>query len=187
MLVSNNSYELATTYLQVFLHWMFCSELVLSYSCFYFVVTCHFIPVWGPSILRANLSSTEKSAAGKVGLTLPRWKRRSSIHSGAGLWRFDDVPGVAKTDILLWGWKVNCNKIIVLQHVTLQYLKKCLFWMKIDNFWLFHNSSGIKNRFQQLWKYKIFKHCQLPCIPCLGKMHIKLQWYNIFPFVAFAT
>jgi len=29
--------------------------------------------------------------------------------------------------------------------------------------------------------YKIFKHRELPCIPCLGETHIKLQWYNIFP------
>ena len=69
MLVLNNSHELATTYLQVFLLWMFCSELVLSFACVYFVVTGHFIPVWGLSILRANLASTEKSAAGKLGLT----------------------------------------------------------------------------------------------------------------------
>jgi len=51
---------------------MFCSELVLSFSCVYFVVTGHFIPVWSLSILRAYLASTVKSAAGKVGLTLPR-------------------------------------------------------------------------------------------------------------------
>ena len=54
-----------------FLLWMFCSELVLSFACVYFVITGHFLPVWGLSILRANLESTEKSAAGKVGLTLP--------------------------------------------------------------------------------------------------------------------
>ena len=45
MLVLNNSYELATTYLQVFLLWMFCSELVVSFACIYFVVTGQFIPV----------------------------------------------------------------------------------------------------------------------------------------------
>ena len=45
MLVLNNSYELAATYLQVFLLWIFCSELVLSLACVYFVVTGHFIPV----------------------------------------------------------------------------------------------------------------------------------------------
>jgi len=45
MLVLNNSYELAETYLQVFLLWMFCSELVLSCPCVYFDVTGHFIPV----------------------------------------------------------------------------------------------------------------------------------------------
>jgi len=33
--------------------------------------------------------------------------------------------------------------------------------------------------------YKIFKHCKLPCIPCLGETHIKLQWYNIFPQLFF--
>jgi len=70
MLVLNNSYELATTYLQVFLLWMFCSELVLSFACIYFVVTGHFIPISGLSILRANLASTEKSAAGKGSLYL---------------------------------------------------------------------------------------------------------------------
>jgi len=72
MLVLNNSYELTATYLQVFLLWMFCSELVLSFACVYFVVTGHFMPVWGLSILRANLASTVKSAVGNVGLTLPR-------------------------------------------------------------------------------------------------------------------
>jgi len=45
MLVLNNSYELAATYLQVFLHWMFCSELVLSFACVCFVVAGHFMPV----------------------------------------------------------------------------------------------------------------------------------------------
>ena len=73
MLALSSSYELATTYLQVFLLWMFCSELVLSFACVNFVITGHFLPVGGLSILRANLASTEKSAAGKVGLTLPRF------------------------------------------------------------------------------------------------------------------
>jgi len=72
MLVSNNSYELATTYLQVLLLWMFCSEVVVSFACVYFVVTGHFMPFSGLSILRANLASTENSAAGKAGLIL-RW------------------------------------------------------------------------------------------------------------------
>jgi len=71
MLVLNNSYELGATYLQVFLLWMFCSELV-SFACVYFVVTGHFMPFSGLSILSAKLASTEKSAAGEVGLTLPR-------------------------------------------------------------------------------------------------------------------
>jgi len=51
---------------------MFCSELVLSFACVCFAVIGHFILLWGLSILRANLASTEKSAAWKVGLTLPR-------------------------------------------------------------------------------------------------------------------
>ena len=82
MLVLNNSYELATTYLQVFLPWMFWSELVVSFACVYFVVTGHFIPVWGLSILRANLASTDKSVAGKV--TLPRWSRVVRSYSCKG-------------------------------------------------------------------------------------------------------
>jgi len=73
MLALSSSYELATTYLQVYLLWMFCSEPVLSFACVYFVITGHFLPVWGLSILRANLASTEKTAAGKVGLTSPRY------------------------------------------------------------------------------------------------------------------
>ena len=44
MLAFNNSYELGTIYLQVFLLWMLCSELVLSVACVYFVVTGHFMP-----------------------------------------------------------------------------------------------------------------------------------------------
>jgi len=63
MLVLNNSYELGTTYLEVFLLWMLCSELVLSFASVYFVVTGHFMPFWSISILRANLASNEKSAA----------------------------------------------------------------------------------------------------------------------------
>jgi len=55
----------------------------------------------------------------------------------------------------------------------------------------FHNGSGTKNRFQQLWMYKTFKHRKHPCIPCLGETQVKLQWYNIylhfFPFSDFAT
>jgi len=60
MLVLNNSYELGTTYLRFFFLWMFCSELVVSFACVYFVVTGHFMPFLGLSILRANLASTEK-------------------------------------------------------------------------------------------------------------------------------
>ena len=45
MLVLNNSYELGTTYLQVFFLWMFCSELVVSFACVYFVVRGHFMPL----------------------------------------------------------------------------------------------------------------------------------------------
>jgi len=44
----------------------------------------------------------------------------------------------------------------------------------------FHNGSGTKNRFQQLWMYKTFKHRKHPCIPCLGETQVKLQWYNIY-------
>jgi len=53
---------------------------VLSFACVYFVVTGHFMPLWGLSILRANLASIEKSAAGKVGLlTLPRCSQTISL------------------------------------------------------------------------------------------------------------
>ena len=38
------------------------------------------MPLWGLSILRANLASTEKSAAGKVGLTLPRLNSRLNLN-----------------------------------------------------------------------------------------------------------
>jgi len=62
----NNFFELGTTYLQAFFFWMLCSELVLSFACVYFVVSAHFMPFWSFSILRANLASIEKSAAGKV-------------------------------------------------------------------------------------------------------------------------
>jgi len=64
-----------------FLHWMFCSELVLSFACVCLVGTGHFIPLWGLSISRSNLASTEKSAAGKVGLTLPRCQCVGSVSS----------------------------------------------------------------------------------------------------------
>ena len=65
MLALSSSYELATAYLQVFLLWMFCSELVLSFSCVCFVITGHFLRVEGVSILRANLASTEKKCGWK--------------------------------------------------------------------------------------------------------------------------
>jgi len=71
LLVLNNLYEVGTTYLQVFLLWMLCSELVLSFACICFVVSAHFMPFRSFSILRANLASIEKSAAGKVWFTLP--------------------------------------------------------------------------------------------------------------------
>jgi len=44
MLVLNNLYELGTTYLQVFMLKMLCSELVLSFTWVYFVVIGHFMP-----------------------------------------------------------------------------------------------------------------------------------------------
>jgi len=57
---------------------------------------------------------------------------------------------------------------------------------------IFKMIQGQKDRFQQLWIYKIFEHRKLPCIPCLGETHIKLQWYDIYPslifiFFGFAT
>jgi len=58
---------------------MFCSELVVSFACVYFVVTGHFMPFSGLSILLANLASTEKSATGKVGLTSPRSIRIAAV------------------------------------------------------------------------------------------------------------
>jgi len=66
LLVLNNLYELGATYLKVFLLWMLCSEPVLPIACVYFVVSAHFMPFLGFSVLRANLASIEKSAAGKV-------------------------------------------------------------------------------------------------------------------------
>jgi len=68
LLVLNNLYEFGATYLQVFLPWMLCSEPVLSFACVYFVVSPHFMPFWGFSILHANLAPIDKIAAGKVGL-----------------------------------------------------------------------------------------------------------------------
>jgi len=38
----------------------------------------------------------------------------------------------------------------------------------------FTTVQGQKNRFQQLWMYKIFKHCKHPCTRCLGEAHIYL-------------
>jgi len=46
---------------------MFCSELVVSFACVYFVVTGHFMPFSGLSILLANLASTEKVRLEKSG------------------------------------------------------------------------------------------------------------------------
>ena len=66
----------------------------------------------------------------------------------------------------------------------LHYGKKSLFWSFIIFGYLsFTTVREQKSRFQQLWMYKIFKHRKLPCIPCLGETHIKLQWYNIFPSI----
>jgi len=48
--------------------------------------------------------------------------------------------------------------------------------LKFENFCLseFHKGLGTKNRFQQLWMYKTFKHCKHLCIGCLGEAHICL-------------
>jgi len=61
LLVLNNLYELGATYLQVF----FAVDVMFRTCCVYFVVSAHFIPFWGFSILRANLASIDKSAAEK--------------------------------------------------------------------------------------------------------------------------
>jgi len=53
---------------------MLCSELFVSFSCVYFVISPQFKPFWDFTISRTNLASIEKSAAGKVGLTLPRYQ-----------------------------------------------------------------------------------------------------------------
>jgi len=81
-------------------------------------------------------------------------------------------------------------KIILLQKVMLHYghSKKNLFWsLVIFGCLSFTTIRGQKNRFQRLWMYKIFKHRELPCIPCFGETHIKLQWlwYNIFSSLFF--
>ena len=96
------------------------------------------------------------------------------VKGGAWLRRFDDVPESLKPIFCIQQWEVNGSKN-----------KKSI--LKFYTFWLseFHNDSGTKNRFQQLWMYKNFKHRKLPCIPCLGEAHIKLQWYNIFPSLFF--
>jgi len=53
---------------------MLCSELFVSFSFVYFVISPQFKPFWDFTISRTNLASIEKSAAGKVGLTLPRYQ-----------------------------------------------------------------------------------------------------------------
>ena len=67
MLALSSSYELATTYLQVFLLWMFCSERVLSFACVYFVITGHFLPVWGLSIYSRTSHPLKKVRLEKSG------------------------------------------------------------------------------------------------------------------------
>ena len=58
----------------------------------------------------------------------------------------------------------------MLQKVMLHYGKKILFWsLIIFGYLSFTTVRGQKNRFQQLWMYKIFKHREHPCTPCLGK------------------
>jgi len=52
---------------------MLCSKLVLSFACLYFVVSGHLFPFRGYTILRTNLASIEKSAAGKVTLPKVSW------------------------------------------------------------------------------------------------------------------
>ena len=71
-------------------------------------------------------------------------------------------------------------------NMMLHYGKKSLFWsLNIFGYLSFTTVRGQKNSFQQLWIYKIFEHRKLPCIPCLGKTHIKLQWYNIYSSLFF--
>ena len=77
-------------------------------------------------------------------------------------------------------------KIILLQKVMLHYGKKNLFLSFVIFVCLsFTTVRGQKNRLQQLCMYEIFKHRKLPCVPCWGETHIKLQWYNIFPSLFF--
>ena len=72
-------------------------------------------------------------------------------------------------------------KINLLQKVILHYGKRSLFWSLIIFPYLsFTTVRGQKNWFQQLWKYKFFKHRKLPIIICLRETHIQLQWENIF-------
>jgi len=71
---------------------MFCSEVVVSFACGYFVVTGRFVPFSGLSILRANLASTVKSAAGKVGLF-------TSLYVGCTKWfeKSEHLPPITST------------------------------------------------------------------------------------------
>ena len=84
MLVLNNSYELGTTYLRFFFLWMFCSELVVSFACVYFVVTGDFMPLSGLSIFRANLASTEKV----------RMEKSGSLYLGTNLQQHSVYPKI---------------------------------------------------------------------------------------------
>jgi len=86
MLSLNNSVWACYNIFPSFLLWMFCSELVLSFACVYFVVTGHSIPVWGLSILRANLASTEKV----------RLEKSSSLYLGSNL-ALSDAEGILIT------------------------------------------------------------------------------------------
>jgi len=56
-----------------FFFWLLCLELVLSFACFYFLVSPHFIPFEAFQFILSNLAYIEKNAAGNAALTLLRY------------------------------------------------------------------------------------------------------------------
>jgi len=113
-------------------------------------------------------------------------KWRSSMKSRAWLQRFDDETGVPETIFCVEQWELNGSKNNCTAEVIVHYRQKCVFSsLVISSYLSFTTVRWQKNRFQQLWMYKNFKHRKPPCIPCLRETHINLQWNNIFPSLSF--
>ena len=120
-------------------------------------------------------------------------KRRSSVNSGAWLWRFVDVTGVAKTDILRWEMRTRTAvKMILLQKVSLHYGERSLFWsLMVFPCLSFTTVGGQKIGFNSCECTKLLHIANFQALDVWGKRIIicnnKIFFLCFFLFIPFAT